>query len=28
LRYGEHVIWGLTLRILDQFFAVVTAAGL
>jgi len=28
LRYGEHVIWGLTLRILKQFFEVVEASGI
>ena len=28
LRYGEHVIWGLTHRILSQFIDVATACGL
>jgi 8-oxo-dGTP pyrophosphatase MutT (NUDIX family) len=28
LRYGEHVIWGLTLRILMQFFEVLESSGL
>ena len=27
-RYGEHVIWGLTLRILEQFFEVLEENGL
>ncbi len=26
-RYGEHVIWGLTLRILEQFFEVLDQTG-
>jgi 8-oxo-dGTP pyrophosphatase MutT (NUDIX family) len=28
LKYGEHVIWGLTLRILKQFFELAEAAGI
>lgn len=28
LRYGEHLIWGLTLRILRQFFDVLESCGL
>jgi 8-oxo-dGTP pyrophosphatase MutT (NUDIX family) len=28
LRYGEHLIWGLTLRILMQFFDVLESCGL
>ena len=28
LRYGEHVIWGLTLRILEQFFELAEDAGI
>jgi 8-oxo-dGTP pyrophosphatase MutT (NUDIX family) len=28
LRYGDHVIWGLTLRILSQFFEVLDSSGL
>lgn len=28
LRYDEHVIWGLTLRILNQFFEVLQECGL
>ena len=27
-RYGEHKIWGLTLRILEQFFSVLDEVGL
>jgi 8-oxo-dGTP pyrophosphatase MutT (NUDIX family) len=27
-RYGEHVIWGLTLRILEQFFSIMEDTGL
>ena len=27
-RYGDHVIWGLTLRILEQFFALLDETGL
>jgi 8-oxo-dGTP pyrophosphatase MutT (NUDIX family) len=26
-RYGDHVIWGLTLRILEQFFEILDRAG-
>ena len=28
LHYGEHVIWGLTLRILNQFFEVLQSVGI
>ncbi|MGH7468799.1 MAG: NUDIX hydrolase [Longimicrobiales bacterium] len=27
-RFGDHVIWGLTLRILEQFFSVMDESGL